>query len=368
MAGIYVHIPFCAKRCNYCSFYSTTCLNKRQAYVDALAIEAELRRSYLENEKIGTVYFGGGTPSVLSVKQIGEIISALEKNFDLSSLKEFTIECNPDDICEDFAKEIANTSVNRLSIGIQSFIDDELSLLGRRHNAEKAVKAVKTVKAAGFDNISIDLMYGLPFQDLHAWNYNVEQALKLDVQHISAYNLSCEEGTPMYKMRKDTADDETAEEMYFILCDKLKEAGFEHYEISNFSIPGKRSMHNEGYWKQKKYIGLGASAHSYDKTSRQWNTADLDIYIKSLSKGYYIFEKEELSPADIYNEYIMTSLRTKEGLDISLLDSGLKDYFKKSARKFIENNKMVSEKTKYYLNENQYFVSDYIIRELMLPV
>lgn len=365
-AGIYVHIPFCLQRCSYCSFYSTTSLQLRHDYVAALRTEAEKRTGFFDSgDTVSTLYFGGGTPSVLGTKMLGEIFSFLKNDFDLSKVEEFTVECNPDDIDGNFAENLLETGVNRISMGIQSFDDEELKMLSRRHNVEKAVKAVEICRNAGFDNISIDLMYGLPGQSLEKWEYSIGKALQLDVQHISAYCLSFEKNTPIYKFRNKAADDELAEKMYYTLCDRLKENHFEHYEISNFALENRRSKHNSAYWHGNSYLGLGPGAHSYDKKCRRWNIADLRQYIKSAEKGGIVFESEILSEKDKYNELLLTVLRTMEGLNKNDIGQRFASYFSKNAEKFLKSGDLVEKNGFFFLNEKTYFMSDYIIRELM---
>ncbi len=365
MAGIYVHIPFCTKRCSYCNFYSSTCFELRQNYVKALVAEISSRQNFFPaNETIDTLYFGGGTPSVLGIRLLDEIFNAISKHFNLASLKEFTVECNPDDIDIDFARGLIGIQANRVSMGIQSFDDEELKLLNRRHDVAKAVKAVEACKNAGFSNISIDLMYGLPGQTLSVWEQNINKAVELQVQHISSYCLSFEKNTPMYKLRAKQPSDIMCEEMYYLLCQKMHENGFEHYEISNFALSGYRSQHNYSYWRNVPYLGLGPAAHSFNGTQRRQNVANINKYISSALKGQVTHQSETLDAHDKYNELIMTSLRTSEGLDSSLLAAEYKPYFEKVVKKFLKSGGVIEKNGVYFLNEKKYFVSDFIIREL----
>lgn len=366
MASIYVHIPFCLQRCSYCDFYSTTILELRRDYCNALALEIRQRNNFFENETIiETLYFGGGTPSVMDFEQLSLICETLHNNFDLSQLREFTLECNPDDINTDLVESLRRLGINRISMGVQSFDDNELKMLNRRHDSAKIPKAVDICRKAGFENISIDLMYALPGQNLKKWKENIDKAIKLDVKHISAYCLSFEENTPIYKLRDKTPDDEIAEKMYFLLCDKLNENHYEHYEISNFARNGYRSIHNSSYWNGKTYIGLGAAAHSYDIKSRRWNISDLKLYIESAHKGNVCFESEILDGKDKYNELLLTALRTKEGLDLKRIDKEYLEYFRRNCKKFIADGTIIEENGFCRLNENKYFLSDNIIRTLM---
>lgn len=339
MSGIYIHIPFCKSRCAYCDFFSTTQLSRREAYVDALCKEAKRRLATLNSKRstpnpITTIYFGGGTPSLLSPDQIARILQTI----DAPQAIEVTLEANPGDLTPNYLRAVREAGVNRLSIGIQSFDDEVLRLIGRRHTAAEAKAAVKAAKAAGFDNISIDLIYGIPSQystlnsQLSAWEAQIEQALQLGVQHISTYCLSYEEGTRMTRMLEqgeiNEVDEDTENAMYDLLVSQLKEAGFEHYEVSNFALSGYRSKHNSSYWNRTPYIGLGAGAHSYDGArTRSWNPDNLEEYIRAQEmeetphseSASTMATYETLTDTDLYNERIMLRLRTAEGIAINEL-------------------------------------------------
>ena len=339
MSGIYIHIPFCKSRCAYCDFFSTTQLSRREAYVDALCKEAKRRLATLNSKRstpnpITTIYFGGGTPSLLSPDQIARILQTI----DAPQAIEVTLEANPGDLTPNYLRAVREAGVNRLSIGIQSFDDEVLRLIGRRHTAAEAKAAVKAAKAAGFDNISIDLIYGIPSQystlnsQLSAWEAQIEQALQLGVQHISTYCLSYEEGTRMTHMLEqgeiNEVDEDTENAMYDLLVSQLKEAGFEHYEVSNFALSGYRSKHNSSYWNRTPYIGLGAGAHSYDGArTRSWNPDNLEEYIRAQEmeetphseSASTMATYETLTDTDLYNERIMLRLRTAEGIAINEL-------------------------------------------------
>ena len=361
MPSIYLHIPFCKSRCAYCDFFSTTLLSRREAYVDALCEEATRRLSSLTtdhsplttNHPISTIYFGGGTPSLLSPDQIARILQTIttgdagvppaEKEVRSPSRTiEVTLEANPGDLTPDYLRAIREAGVNRLSIGIQSFDDEVLHRIGRRHTAAEAKAAVKAAQAAGFDNISIDLIYGIPstlncpgaqasspanyspHSPLLAWQDQISQALQLGVQHISTYCLSYEEGTRMTRMLEQgeitEVDEDTENAMYDLLVSQLKEAGFEHYEVSNFALPGYRSQHNSSYWNRTPYIGLGAGAHSYDGArTRSWNPDNLEEYIRAMERGEDAATREILTDTDLYNERIMLGLRTAEGIALNEL-------------------------------------------------
>ena len=311
---MYVHIPFCKKRCLYCDFFSTTLLERREEYVDALLREIELRR-HEAGEAIRTIYIGGGTPSTLPVGDIQRILDAIGTD----QAEEITVEVNPGDLSPEYLSALRQTGVNRLSIGVQSFQDHLLQLIGRRHNAQQAIDAVHMAQHAGFDNISIDLIYALPTQTLELWQADIEMALQLGVQHISTYGLMYEEGTALTRMREageiEAVDEDTENRMYDELCERLKAKGFVHYEVSNFALPGFEAKHNSSYWNGTPYIGIGAGAHSYLPPVRSWNPDDLDAYIQGIRSGTLQRESETLSERDLYNEKIMLGLRTNKGIE-----------------------------------------------------
>ena len=316
MAGFYVHLPFCAKRCLYCDFFSTTLLPRRAAYVDALLQEIAERKKELK-EPIKTIYLGGGTPSLMDSIDIFRILRTIGTD----DAEEITMEMNPGDANPRYLQEIRQCGVNRLSIGIQSFRDDLLQLIGRRHNAMQAIDAVHMAQEAGFDNISIDLMYALPSQRMATWKADIEMALHLGVQHISSYGLMYEEGTALTKKKEqgelEVVDEETENKMYDYLCKRLKQAGFVHYEVSNFALPGFESKHNSSYWDGTPYIGAGAGAHSYLPPVRSWNINDLKAYIKGVQRGNLKRGQEVLTENDQYNEQVMLGLRTAKGCMLS---------------------------------------------------
>lgn len=323
MAGIYIHIPFCASRCVYCDFFSSTDSSWRGRYVVAVCRELELRRAELEDEPISTVYVGGGTPSTLSTAERARLFAALSKVVDWGACSEVTLEANPDDVTPQFVASLKETPVNRLSMGVQSFSDADLAFLRRRHTARGAVEAVERCQAAGYDNISIDLIYGLPGQTLEAWQANLQQAVALGVPHLSAYNLIYEEGTPLWRMRERgevrECDEELSLQMFDCLIDRLAAARYEHYEISNFARDGRYARHNTSYWTGVPYLGLGAAAHSYDGRVRRINPASLSRYVTAIEAGRVAFDEELESSDSLYNERILTSLRTCWGLDLNRL-------------------------------------------------
>lgn len=312
MAGVYVHIPFCKRRCFYCDFFSTTLLERIEEYTQALLKEISVRKDET-GEAIKTIYFGGGTPSILPAAKLARILRAIGRQ----DAEEITIEMNPGDAKPEYLHELREAGFNRLSIGIQSFQNELLYLIGRRHNSEQALIAVQKAKEAGFDNISIDLMYALPTQTLMQWEADIETALSLEIQHISSYGLMYEDGTQLTRLRESgqikPIDEDTENNMYDLLCSRLKQAGYEHYEVSNFSLPEYKSKHNSNYWNHTPYIGIGAGAHSLVRNERSWNPDDLEAYIQGIKDGSLEREKEKLSERDLYNERIMLGLRTSNG-------------------------------------------------------
>lgn len=322
MAGLYLHIPFCKRRCIYCDFFSSTASELRGAYVEALCRELEMRREYAGGECVQTIYLGGGTPSQLSVDELECLFSYIYKVYHVVADAEVTLEANPDDLTPEYVRELARRlPVNRLSMGVQTFDDARLRFLHRRHTAAQAVEAVSRLREAGFTNLSIDLIYGLPGQTLVEWEGELEQALALQVPHLSAYSLMFEEGTALWRMREaglvHEADEELSAAMYARLVECLTQAGYEHYEISNFCLPGMASRHNSSYWQGIPYIGCGAGAHSYDGLSRQWNVASVPDYIRGIREGRPQVEREELDLYTRYNDCLVTRLRTRRGLSLS---------------------------------------------------
>lgn len=370
MAGIYIHIPFCVSKCSYCDFYSCASTVRIKDFTDALIREMHARKSFLGEETVRTVYFGGGTPSLLPVSRIEAILSEISELFNVNA-EEITLEANPDDLTTEYLRELAETPVNRLSIGIQSFDDAHLRLMNRRHTAEQAEKAVRDAQKAGFGNISADLIFGLPGMDDSTWEQNIDRMLGLGVQHISAYHLTIEDGTPFSRMAGRgeirAADEETSERQYALLRKKLCGAGFGHYEISNFALPGRRAQHNSSYWQGRPYLGLGPSAHSYNGRHRSSCVPDIDRYItESPSPG--IFETESLSPDDIYNEYVMVRLRCADGIDLGEFETRFgraeTEKFILKAEKFIHSGLLRNENDKLCVPSEHFLVSDRIISEL----
>ena len=318
MKGVYVHIPFCKSRCAYCDFFSTTQLERREEYVQALLSEIAARVP--DNDPIDTIYFGGGTPSLLETEQIELLLNALLAKTPTLP-QEITLEANPGDLTLEKLTALKRLGINRLSIGIQSFNDAELRLIGRRHNAAQAIQAVRDAQAADFDNISIDLIYALPEQSIESWRETIHTALQLGVQHISCYCLSYEDGTPLTRLLDDgkisRVDEDTENKLYDELCETLTANGLVHYEVSNFALPNHQSKHNSSYWNNTPYIGLGAGAHSYDGQNRRWNIADLSAYVKPMLSHSKYWEEETLTEEQKAIEHIMLGLRTKEGITLT---------------------------------------------------
>lgn len=325
MAGIYIHVPFCKQACYYCDFHFSTNTQFKGEVVNALQKEIHLQRNYLESEKIETIYFGGGTPSLLEAEELAMLLASIRKDYDTSSLAEVTLEANPDDLDYPKLEALKKIGINRLSIGVQSFDDDTLKFFHRAHNSKQSVDCVDMARTVGFDNISIDLIYSVPDRPLSHWKDDVMKAVALKPEHISAYSLTIEEKTVFGKRHKkghlQAIPEDDAALQFEMLIDLLTQHGYEQYEISNFSKPQFYSRHNTSYWQQKKYLGVGPSAHSYNHASRQWNVANNHLYLRSIGEGVVPFEKETLTRENQINEYIFTTLRTQWGCNLTHLKS-----------------------------------------------
>ena len=375
MAGVYVHIPFCASRCSYCDFFSTLRLDEvGHDYVEALIAEARLRKAELNGKPVKTLYMGGGTPSQLPLPLLARLIDGLKATLDLNAVEEFTLEANPDDVTPEWSAAVRALGVNRVSMGVQSFQDAVLRLVGRRHTARQAIDAVASLRHVGIDNISIDLIYGLPGQTLETWAESVRQAVDLRPQHISAYGLTYEPGTRLWQQRECGEVVEASEDqyldMYRILVGLLRVAGYEHYEISNFALPGYRSRHNSSYWNETPYLGLGAAAHSYDGTMRRSNPADLCGYIRRITSGQPACQVEDLAWWERYDERVMLGLRTADGVDAHRLRSDFGDkawaHFVSEARRHIDAGNMIcTDDGRYILTSEGIVLSDSVMRDLM---
>ena len=324
MSSIYIHIPYCKKLCYYCDFYFSLQLNTKQDYIAAVCKELVLQKDFFsDTTTINTIYFGGGTPSVLSIHEIETILHTIATLWTISEDAEITFECNPDDITKEYCQELLHIGINRTSVGIQSFFDNELLALNRRHTAKQAISSIQLIKDAGFKNCTIDVIYGLPSQTLETWGKTLEIAADLSIQHISAYALSVEEKTALYsfvsKGKIILPQEQTVIEQFTYLIEWAHENNFEHYEISSFAKPGFYSQHNSLYWEQKPYLGVGASAHSYDGSIRYWNIAHNKKYISNIFQGNIPHNQEKLTLSDAFNEYIMTGLRTKKGVSFTYI-------------------------------------------------
>ncbi len=375
MAGVYIHIPFCKKLCYYCDFYHVITPENNSTYINALLSEISFRREYLGNETVSTIYIGGGTPSVFSVKELETIINEVHKQFRVEKECEITIELNPDDVNRVYLDGLRNMGVNRISLGIQSWRDSDLKMLNRRHDSAQAAGALKNTFKAGFENVTIDLIYGIPGMSSTEWASNLDYSFEFDIKHLSAYHLTIEKDTVLGKMLQKGLITEIEEEestsLFNILIEKTEKAGFIHYEISNFGKPGYFSIHNSNYWKQVNYIGLGPSAHSFNGYSRQWNLSDLKGYVKAINSGKTFYEREELDTKAKFNEYIMTSLRTMWGIDLEYVEKAFEkegyDYVINLSGKFIDYGLMKKEKKSLVLSNQGKMISDNIISEFMMP-
>ena len=373
MAGIYIHIPFCKRRCIYCDFFSTTQSEKKADYVHALVRELEMRKDYLDNEEIETIYLGGGTPSQLSQEELEEIFTYIYKVYKVTLDAEITLEANPDDLTPEYVSMLRKLPINRISMGIQTFQEETLKLLHRRHTAQQAIEAFKRCREAGFKNISIDLMYGLPGETLETWKQDLQQAIDLHPEHISAYHLIYEEDTSLWKLREEhqveEADEDLSLTLFCTLIDELTRAGYQHYEISNFCLPGLHSRHNSSYWTGKKYLGCGPSAHSFNGVSRQWNVASLSAYIDGIRQRKPDFEVEELDLYTRYNDFVLTSIRTCWGMSLSHLRSmygeELYRYCLRMAKPHLEQGVLEISEDILKLTRKGIFISDGIMSDLM---
>lgn len=378
MSGIYIHIPFCKQACHYCDFHFSTSLKKKDEMIMALAKEIEIRKS---DEIIETIYFGGGTPSILSIEDLRFLIEEVYKHYKVVENPEITVEANPDDLSKNRIIELSNNLVNRLSIGIQSFFEDDLKMMNRAHNSDEAKQCLEFATQY-FDNISVDLIYGIPDPSLKGeqaqqmsnekWIKNIETALSFNIPHISSYALTVEPKTALYKFIQKgiipQPEDEVAQQHFNILVDKLEENGFIHYELSNFAKENYFSKNNSSYWLGKKYIGIGPSAHSYDGVSRSWNVSNNTIYLRSISENKLPSESEILSLTDRYNEYVMTGLRTIWGISLNRIEAEFGktylDYLNQQAAKYIEDHLLFVEDTILRTTKSGKFLGDGIASDL----
>ena len=373
MAGLYIHIPFCAKRCLYCDFFSNTDMKFKEPYVSAVIREMQLRQEYIGGEPLDTIYFGGGTPSQLQQADFERIFKAIDCLFNISSCKEITLEVNPDDMTPEYVASLRNLPFNRVSMGVQSFKEKDLHFLNRRHDREQALRAVELCKENGIPNISIDLIYGLPGQTLEEWQENLDDAIHLEIPHISAYHLIYEEGTALYKLMEAgkvaPIEEELSVTLFSTLINRLAEAGYLHYEISNFARPGYFSQHNSSYWTGKKYIGIGPSAHSYDGESRQWNISSLPHYLEGIRTGIPNIEIEKLDINTKYNDFIITGLRTMWGIRTSDIREQFGEekqaYLERQAATYLHQGLLIYENDTLTLSKEGIFISDGIVSDLL---
>ena len=373
MAGIYLHIPFCKRRCIYCDFYSTTQGEKREAYIRILCKELEQRQDYLQGETVETIYLGGGTPSQLEENDFKRIFDTIYRMYPIAESPEITLEANPDDLTPEYIGMLRSFPFNRLSMGIQTFNEVMLERLHRRHTARQAIEAFENCRKAGFQNISIDLMYGLPGETTESWENDLSQAVRLHPEHISAYHLIYEEGTALWKLREEhrvkEVDEDLSVDFFSRLMQRLKENGYQHYEISNFCLPDKYSRHNSSYWTGKKYLGCGPSAHSYNGTSRQWNIASLDNYIKGITEGSPVSEIEELDLYTRYNDFVITSIRTCWGMPLGQLKEKFGEklyrYCLRMAQPHLQQGTLEITEETLKLTEKGIFISDGIMSDML---
>ena len=374
MSGIYIHIPFCSQACTYCDFHFSTSLQSVDKMIDCLEKEIILRKNYLQEDVIETIYFGGGTPSLIETSFINRLMNVIRKEYNVSTDAEITVEANPDDLSKEKCEELFGAGVNRLSIGIQSFSDADLKFMNRAHNSKQAISSVKNARMAGFKNISIDLIYGIKQSEPGQWEKNLDMALNLGVEHLSCYALTIEPRTVLADMiRKEKVappDDEKTIAEFEKLMIRAAEGRFEHYEISNFARDKKYSKHNTSYWQRKKYLGIGPSAHSFNGISRQWNISNNQVYIRSLNENIIPFEIEELSESNKFNEYILTSLRTMWGIEILFVEKEFgqikKEELLKKIQKFINDGMITSSDNNFVLTKEGKFFADRIAAEMFV--
>jgi oxygen-independent coproporphyrinogen-3 oxidase len=376
LSGIYIHIPFCKQKCHYCNFFSLVSEKHRREIVPALIREMEFQKGYLNGESINTIYFGGGTPSLLSGSEITRLIETIHSLFNVRPDAEITLEANPDDLVKEKLTLLKASGINRLSIGIQSFEDADLQFLNRTHSAKQAYNSIQRSQDAGFSNLSIDLIYGIPTLDSAAWESNLMIALELGIPHISSYALTVEEKTPLAVLIRNgklpDVDDAIQAQHFEILVSLLQAYGYLHYEISNFCKPGMFARHNTSYWNGIPYLGIGPSAHSFNGSSRQWNVSNLGLYIQSIQKDQLQFEKEVLSPAQHFNEYVMTSLRTQWGCNLDFIENKFgRDWVvqaRKDIEKYIRSGMVRTESNHLFLTSEGKFMADGIAAELFRVV
>lgn len=374
MAGIYIHIPFCKQACNYCDFHFSTSMKLKERFVTALIHEISLRKNELEHQVFSSIYFGGGTPSLLSKEELNKILNTIYSCFDISETAEITLEANPDDLTERKLNELKQTVVNRLSIGVQSFREEDLEYMNRAHTAQEAIDCIRLAKTYGFKNITIDLIYGIPNMSNDAWRKNLNLAIALDIPHVSSYALTVEKGTALHyqisKKKAQPVNEYQSAEQFEILMEVMHNSNYEQYEISNFCRENYYSRHNSSYWQDKKYMGFGPSAHSYNGMKRFWNVSNNSRYIKSLQEDILPMEEEPLSVFDKFNEYIMTSLRTSWGCNIAYVENIFSTEFVEHLRMntlpYIHSGYIEKSHNTYKLTSKGKLIADKISAELFM--
>jgi len=374
MAGIYIHIPFCKTKCPYCDFFSVTETAYKQKLIRSIQQELQLQQNYLKDQKIETIYFGGGTPTFVSFQHIEAMINQIYKSYSVVEAPEITIECNPDDLSKSYLKELMQIADFRINLGVQSFNEKELKFLQRRHSVDKSVIALTDIFDLGFDNVGLDIIYGLPGSNLADLEINLKTAFQFPIHHLSAYHLTIEQQTPFYQQMVNGDFKEISEEMsrqqFFLLIEMAKNYGFEHYEISNFARDAAYSKHNTSYWKGIPYLGVGPSAHSFDGSFRQWNVSNLRKYVQEIEQGKLPFKEEKLSLRDRFNEYLMVSLRTKWGIELNEMNAYFKSFmdaeFTRKIDYYLNSGLMNQSNNRIYLSEEGKFLSDSIILELFV--
>jgi oxygen-independent coproporphyrinogen-3 oxidase len=368
MAGIYLHIPFCKQSCHYCNFHFSTSLGNQEALIEALVKEIEIRKDYLQQQPVRTIYFGGGTPSLLPAATFLTLLSNIKEQTGYHNEAEITLEVNPDDITEENCRAWQKAGINRLSIGVQSFIEEELRWMNRAHSAAQSLQGIRTATQY-FNNISIDLIYGLPGQRNTQWQGNVEKAVSLGIAHLSCYALTVEPKTALEKKIRTNQykpiEPDRQSAQFLLLMDWLEKAGYRHYEISNFALPGKESRHNSSYWQGEHYLGIGPSAHSYNGVSRQWNLSNNSLYIKTIEKGQLPYEQELLTPVQVCNEYIMTALRTDTGIELAKLGKEQLQVVASAAR-YINSGHLQTDEKRLWLTKEGKLLADGIAAALFV--
>lgn len=375
MAGIYVHIPFCHKACVYCNFHFSTSLKRKNDFLRALFQEIDLQHDYLKNKVINTIYFGGGTPSVLSGEEVQQIVDKISSIYNLHPKAEITLEANPEDLSASYLSLLSESRINRLSIGVQSFVDAELEYLGRTHSGARAEESILHARQAGFENITIDLIFGIPGQSVHSWTNTLKKMIALAIPHASCYALTVEARTILahqIKKGRMAPSESKSARLFAVTMAQLEEAGYQHYEISNFARPGFESKHNMSYWQGSHYLGLGPSAHSFNGVSRQWNVANNTIYIRGLAEGKLIFEREKLSTIDRFHDYLLTRIRTSVGIKhstiITVFGQQFSTHIRKVAKPFIKSGLLVEleDEDTLILSNKGKLMADHITRDMFL--